>query len=105
MRAGWCNFCLSPYRSVGITQIERRELNSSDVAEITLIRPGTFWFFHRWCVDGGHEKVREQLEVILSEHGMQGERDVCNVLAVFYWITPLSRMNISDRSARILYKS
>jgi serine phosphatase RsbU (regulator of sigma subunit) len=62
-------------------QFRPRELNSSDVAEITLMSPGDILVLYTDGVyDGSDEEGREQLEMILCEHDTQGARDICNAL-------------------------
>jgi serine phosphatase RsbU (regulator of sigma subunit) len=62
-------------------QFRPRELNSSDVAEITLMGPGDILVLYTDGVyDGSDEEEREQLETILREHDTQGARDICNAL-------------------------
>jgi len=58
-----------------------RELNSSDVAEITLMSPGdTLVLYTDGVYDGSDEQMRGQLEAVLREHETQGARDICNAL-------------------------
>ena len=62
-------------------QFRPRELNSSDVAEKTLMSPGDILVLYTDGVyDGSDEEEREQLEMILREHDTQGARDICNAL-------------------------
>jgi serine phosphatase RsbU (regulator of sigma subunit) len=62
-------------------QFRPRELNSSDVAEITLTSPGDILVLYTDGVyDGSDEEERKQLEMILREHATQGARDICNAL-------------------------
>src|SRR5256712_1463754 len=62
-------------------QFRPRELNSSDVAEITLMSPGDILVLYTDGVyDGSDEQMRGQLEAVLREHETQGARDICNAL-------------------------
>lgn len=62
-------------------QFRPRELNASDVAEITLMSPGDILVLYTDGVyDGSDEKQRERLEIILREYGTQGARDICDAL-------------------------
>jgi len=62
-------------------QFRPRELNPSDVAEITLMSPGDILVLYTDGVyDGSDEKQRERLEIILRQYGMQGARDICDAV-------------------------
>jgi serine phosphatase RsbU (regulator of sigma subunit) len=62
-------------------QFRPRELNSSDLAEITLMSPGDILVLYTDGVyDGSDEQMRGQLEAVLREHETQGARDICNAL-------------------------
>jgi serine phosphatase RsbU (regulator of sigma subunit) len=59
----------------------QRELNSSDVAEITLMSPGDILVLYTDGVyDGSDEKARGQLEAVMREHCWQPAKNICNVL-------------------------
>jgi serine phosphatase RsbU (regulator of sigma subunit) len=65
-------------------QFRQRELNSSDIAEITLMSPGDILVLYTDGVyDGSDEQVREQLELVLREHHQQPAKDICNALLDF----------------------
>lgn len=65
-------------------KFRQRELNSSDVTEITLMSPGDILVLYTDGVyDGSDEEVREQLESVLSEHYRQPAKDICNALLDF----------------------
>ena len=62
-------------------KLRQRELDSSDIAEITLMSPGDILVLYTDGVyDGSDEQVREQLEAVLREHYRQTARDICNAL-------------------------
>jgi serine phosphatase RsbU (regulator of sigma subunit) len=62
-------------------QFRPRELNLSDVAEITLISPGDILVLCTDGVyDGSDDEVREQLELILSERETQSAKAICGAL-------------------------
>src|SRR5437870_4661794 len=62
-------------------KLRQRELDSSDIAEITLMSPGDILVLYTDGVyDGSDEQVRGQLEAVLREHETQGARDICNAL-------------------------
>jgi len=56
-------------------------VNSSDIAEITLMSPETFSsFVPNGLYDGSDEQERVQLEAVVSEHYREPEIDICNAL-------------------------
>jgi len=62
-------------------QFRPRELNSSDVAEITLMSPGDILVLYTDGVyDGSDDQEREQLEVILRERETQSAKIICGAL-------------------------
>jgi serine phosphatase RsbU (regulator of sigma subunit) len=59
----------------------KREFNSSDVAEITLMNPGDILVLYSDGVyDGSDDQARAQLEAILQQHHHESARDICNAL-------------------------
>ena len=62
-------------------QLRPRELNASDVAEITLMGPGDILVLYTDAVyDGSDAEAREQLESILREHETQSASTICGAL-------------------------
>src|ERR1700730_5945878 len=62
-------------------QLRKKRLNSSDVAEITLMSPGDILFLYTDGVyDGSDDEERQQLERVMREHYRQPARDICNTL-------------------------
>ncbi|MBV8050619.1 MAG: serine/threonine-protein phosphatase [Acidobacteriaceae bacterium] len=62
-------------------QLRPRELNSSDVAEITLMNPGDILVLYTDGVyDGSDEEVRHQLELILHEHQTRSATEICKAI-------------------------
>jgi serine phosphatase RsbU (regulator of sigma subunit) len=56
-------------------------LNSSDVAELTLMSPGDILFLYTDGVyDGYDEQEQKQLEEVVREHYRQPAKDLCNAL-------------------------
>jgi serine/threonine protein phosphatase PrpC len=56
-------------------------LNSSGVAELTLMSPGDILFLYTDGVyDGSNEQERRQLENIICDHYQQSAKDLCNAL-------------------------
>jgi serine phosphatase RsbU (regulator of sigma subunit) len=65
-------------------KFRQRELNSSDISEITLMSPGDILVLYTDGVyDGIDGPVREQLELVLREHYRQPAKDICNALLDF----------------------
>jgi serine phosphatase RsbU (regulator of sigma subunit) len=56
-------------------------VNSSDVAELTLMSPGDIFFLYTDGVyDGGDKEERQQLEAVMREHYRQSAKEICNAL-------------------------
>ena len=61
--------------------LRRREFNSSDLGEITLMSPGDLLILYTDGVyDGGDEEARNLLEAVLCENYKRPARDICNAL-------------------------
>jgi len=63
--------------------LESREgrLNSSNVAELTLLSPGDIFFLYTDGVyDGSDKEERQQLEGVMREHYRQPAKEICNAL-------------------------
>jgi serine/threonine protein phosphatase PrpC len=61
--------------------LRKRQVNSSDVAEITLMSPGDILFLYTDGVyDGNDDEERSQLERVLRNHKDQPAREICNAL-------------------------
>jgi serine phosphatase RsbU (regulator of sigma subunit) len=61
--------------------LRQREIESSDLAEITLLKPGDILVLYTDGVyDGSDKQGRELLEAVMREHYRQPARDICNVL-------------------------
>jgi len=59
----------------------QKEVDFSDVSEITLMSPGDILVLYTDGVyDGSDQEAREQLEAVLREHYQQPTRDICNAL-------------------------
>ena len=62
-------------------KLRQRQLNSSDIAEITLMSPGDMLVLYTDGVyDNSDEQVREEIEAVLREHCQQSAKDICNAL-------------------------
>ena len=67
-------------RYLSLESRERR-VNSSDVAELTLMSPGDIFFLYTDGVyDGSDKEERQQLEGVMREHYRQPAKDICNAL-------------------------
>lgn len=61
--------------------LRQRDLNSSDLAEITLMSPGDILVLYTDGVyDGSDQQARAQLEGVLCQHYRQPARDICMAL-------------------------
>jgi serine phosphatase RsbU (regulator of sigma subunit) len=59
----------------------KRQMNSSDVAEITLMSRGDILFLYTDGVfDGSDEEVQREIEQIIIGHREQSAKDVCNAI-------------------------
>lgn len=66
------------YRSVAVRQTQ---INSSDVAEITLMSPGDIIFLYSDGVyDGSDEEARRGLESVVREHHQRPAKEICNAV-------------------------
>lgn len=56
-------------------------VNSSNVAELTLLSPGDIFVLYTDGVyDGSDKEVRQQLEGVMREHYRQPAKEICNAL-------------------------
>jgi serine phosphatase RsbU (regulator of sigma subunit) len=61
--------------------LRQRAANFSDVAELTLIRPGDSLFLYTDGVyDGSDQEERETLESVMRKHGRLPAKEICKVL-------------------------
>ncbi len=59
----------------------KQQVNSSDVAEITLMSPGDILFLYTDGVyDGSDDEERSQLERVMRDHKNESARKICNAL-------------------------
>jgi len=64
--------------------LRTRQINSSDVAEITLMSPGDLLFLYTDGVyDGSDEQDRRQIEQVVREHKHEAAREICNTILQF----------------------
>jgi len=61
--------------------LRKRQVNSSDVAEITLMSPGDILFLYSDGVyDGSDEEDRSQIERVMRDHKNETAREICNAI-------------------------
>jgi serine phosphatase RsbU (regulator of sigma subunit) len=61
--------------------LRTRQINFSDVAEITLMSPGDMLFLYTDGVyDGSDEQARSQIEEVIREHADKPAREICNAI-------------------------
>jgi serine phosphatase RsbU (regulator of sigma subunit) len=78
-----------------------RYINSSDVAEITLMSPGDILFLYTDGVyDGSDEEDRLQIERVMREHKNEPAKGICNAM-LDYAITQDSYLQQIDQKDRI----
>src|ERR1700730_3230961 len=64
--------------------LRTRQINSSDVAEITLMSPGDLLFLYTDGVyDGSDQQDRLQIEQVIGEHKNEPSREICNAILQF----------------------
>jgi serine phosphatase RsbU (regulator of sigma subunit) len=62
-------------------KLRKRQVNSSDVAEITLMSPGNILFLYTDGVyDGSDEQDRLQIERVIREHKDEPAKEICNAI-------------------------
>jgi serine phosphatase RsbU (regulator of sigma subunit) len=61
--------------------LRKRQVNFSDVAEITLMSPGDILFLYTDGVyDGSDEQDRLQIERVIRDHKYESAREICNAI-------------------------
>src|SRR6478672_2826211 len=64
--------------------LRTRQINSSDVAEITLMSPGDLLFLYTDGIyDGSDQQDRLQIEQVIREHKHEPAREICNAILQF----------------------
>ncbi len=64
--------------------LRARQINSSDLAEITLMSPGDLLFLYTDGVyDGSDEQDRQQIEQVIRERKNEPAREICNAILQF----------------------
>jgi serine phosphatase RsbU (regulator of sigma subunit) len=62
-------------------EFREKKVNSSDVAELTLLSPGDIFFLYTDGVyDGSDKEERQQLEEVMRERYRQPAKQICNAL-------------------------
>jgi len=70
-----------PDRNRYFSMAPRTRINSSNVAEITLMSPGDILFLYTDGVyDGSDEHDRLQIERVIRAHKKEGARQICNAI-------------------------
>jgi serine phosphatase RsbU (regulator of sigma subunit) len=70
-----------PDRNRYLSLESRERVDSSEVAELTLMSPGDIFFLYTDGVyDGSDKEERQQLEGVMREHYRQPAREICNAL-------------------------
>ena len=65
-------------------KLRQKLVNSSDVAEITLMGPGDILFLYTDGVyDGSDEENRRQLEQVIREHKHESAKEICNATLAY----------------------
>src|SRR2546423_8874198 len=63
------------------TQLRARQIDSTDVGDITLMDPGDILFLYTDGVyDGSDESDRLRIERVLSQHRNEPAREICNAV-------------------------
>ena len=90
-------------------KLRRKQMNSSDVAELTLMSPGDIIFLYTDGVyDGSDEQDRSQIEGIIREHKHGTAKEICNAILEFavkqdqYWQQRKEEDRIDDKTAFII---
>lgn len=82
-------------------KLRRRQMDSSDVAEITLMSPGDILLLHSDGVyDGTDEQERLQLERIVAEHKGEPAKDICGAV-MDYALSQDEQLRHTGQSDRI----
>jgi serine phosphatase RsbU (regulator of sigma subunit) len=62
-------------------EFREKKVNSSDVAELTLLSPGDIFILYTDGVyDGSDKEERQQLEGVMRERYRQPAKEICNAL-------------------------
>ena len=62
-------------------EFREKKVNSSDVAELTLLSPGDIFFLYTDGVyDGSDKEERQRLEEVMRERYRQPAKEICNAL-------------------------
>jgi serine phosphatase RsbU (regulator of sigma subunit) len=99
----------SKYLSMALRE---RQMNSSDVAELTLMSPGDLLFLYTDGVyDGSDIEARQALESVIREHKNESAREICNAILQYavqqdeYLKTIGEEDRIDDKTAFIIKRT
>jgi serine phosphatase RsbU (regulator of sigma subunit) len=69
------------FRAAYSLAFRQRQINSSDVGQITLMSPGDIIFLYSDGVyDGSDKEARAALESIVQDHKHRPAKDICNTI-------------------------
>jgi serine phosphatase RsbU (regulator of sigma subunit) len=81
--------------------LRTRQINSSDVAEITLMSPGDILFLYTDGVyDGSDEQDRLRIERVIRDRNNEPARDICNAI-LDYAVKQDEQLQQNDETDRI----
>ncbi|HEX4488699.1 MAG TPA: PP2C family protein-serine/threonine phosphatase [Terriglobales bacterium] len=90
-------------------KLRKKQMNASDVAELTLMSPGDIIFLYTDGVyDGSDSTVRDQIEAVIRDHKRDSAKDICNAILQFavkqddYWLQRKEDDRIDDKTAFII---
>jgi serine phosphatase RsbU (regulator of sigma subunit) len=93
-------------------KLRKKQMNASDVAELTLMSPGDIIFLYTDGVyDGSDATVRVQIEAVIRDHKHRSAKDICNAILEFavkqdeYWLQRKEDDRIDDKTAFIIKRS
>jgi hypothetical protein len=90
-------------------KLRKKQMNASDVAELTLMSPGDIIFLYTDGVyDGSDGHDRSVIEGVIREHKHQSAKEICNsILKVAvqqdeYWLQRKEADRVDDKTAFII---
>jgi len=90
-------------------KLRQKQVNASDVAELTLMSPGDIIFLYTDGVyDGSDEEDRSQIEAVIRDLKHQSAKEICNAILKLavkqdeYWLQRKEDDRIDDKTAFII---